>query len=492
MTDKEKDTVESTETVEQDAEQEARRRHDHDHDCDHDHEHDEDELTFVEDPVFDVDYKGDCAYEVKVTIPYANKKKQSEELLEEIQGEAEVPGFRKGRAPRKLVERKFSKHVRKEVESKLVAAAFRKLVDDQDLYPISYPAVDGLSEDEDAGETPIEATLTFEVGPRVTLGEYKGLKVERPVLKVEDKNIDEVLDGMRQRFAVYETLEGGVAAEGDQVIMDFKGTIGGEAFEGGSADNYPYILGSGHFFPEFEKALAGASAGDNLNVQVTFPAEYVPHLANKTADFAITVNEVKRRNAPELNDEFAKLAGYESVSAMREGIADRMSKEAEKRGNRVAEHAALEQVIACSEYELPKSMVERAAREYFEREERRLRTLHVSASEIKEKEEEILQKAHDEAAHDIKAVVTVSEIGKAEGVEISEEDWEQEAEAIAERSGADMELIGKFLAQKEQRSEYEERIFRRKAVAALMSHATVTDKQVEREELEKRENEAGE
>ncbi len=491
MTDKEKDTAETTEVVEEHADHGTAHahHHHHGHDCDHDHD---DDITFVEEPVFDVNYKGDCAYEVKVTIPNANKKHQSAEMIEELQGEAEVPGFRKGRAPIKLVERKFSKYVRGEVTSKLVSAAFRKLIEKEDLNPISMPAIDGLSDEDEQEDTPIEVTLTFEVAPRAKLGDYKGIEIERPVLKINDKDVQSAIDDARQRFAVFETLEGGVAADGDQLIIDFEGRIDGETFNGGAADNYPYILGSQRFFPEFEKALAGASAGDNLTVNVTFPADYAPHLANKAAEFTIKVNEVKRRAVPEFDDDFAKQAGYDSAAEMRQAVADRLRAASETRTNRIAEHRAVAKVVEVSEFELPKSIIERAAHDYYEQEKRRLMALRVPASELAAKDEEIREKAREQATYDLKAMVTMSEIGLAEGIEVTEEDWEKEAEAIAQRSGADMELIGKYLAQREQRSEYEERIFRSKAVAALLSYAKVTDKEVEREELEKEEGESGE
>lgn len=205
-------------------------------------EGEEKEFEFVEEPVFDVEYKGDCCYEVKVTVSPPNEVKLSADLFEELRKDAEVPGFRRGRAPRKLIERKFGKAVRGDVELKLVNAAFQRLIKDKTLSPLGPPDVEGLEKEREAERKPGEPlafTLKFEVRPRVELGKYRGIEVERPVFKVEDKDIDEAIANIRSRFGVYETVEDGEARDGDQAVIDFKGAIAGEEFPGGAANDYP-------------------------------------------------------------------------------------------------------------------------------------------------------------------------------------------------------------------------------------------------------------
>ncbi|MFP6615649.1 MAG: trigger factor, partial [Candidatus Hydrogenedentota bacterium] len=279
---------------------------------------DEDEFSFAEAPVFDIDYKGDCAYEVKVTVPVANEVEQSKEMLQEIKQDAEIPGFRRGKAPVKLVERKFSKAVKKEVVGKLVSESFQKLVSDEDLKPIGYPDIDGLDDDADRkADEPMNFTFKFEVQPRVELGKYRGLKIERPVVKIDEEDIMEAVDNTLKQHANYVETED-AAEENDQVIMDFKGTVDGEEFSGGSAENYPYVLGSNRFFPEFEEALAGSKAGDEQMVDVSFPDDYFEEiLQGKTAQFSISTNEVKRLTVPEFTDDFAKEAGFEGTDDLR-------------------------------------------------------------------------------------------------------------------------------------------------------------------------------
>jgi trigger factor len=445
------------------------------------------EFEFAEDPTFDVAYKGDCAYEVKVVIPASNTLKQSKEMFEELQGEAELPGFRRGKAPRKLLERKYGKAVRGEATEKLVSAAFRKLIKGEDLRPIDYPDIEGLENlAELAADAPLDFTLKFEVAPRVTLGNYKGIAVERPVFTVEDADVDEAINSMLQRYAAYETIADGVAADEDQVIIDFTGTINGEAFSGGSAENYPYILGSGRFFKEFEEALRGAKSGSEVTCDVAFPDTYHGvDVAGKTAQFAIKINEIKRRTAPELDANFAETAGFDSVEAMRESVKKDLQAGADNQAREIAETRAIQAVVEASTFEIPKSLVDSSADVYYKQEVRRLISLRVPATELDEKEAELRQQAQDHALREIKGYVVVGEIGRTEKITVTDSDFEKEAEAIMDRTGMDIDIAKRFLDQDDKRSDYEERIFRKKAVAVIMDNAKVTDKKVTREELEK-------
>lgn len=447
----------------------------------------EKEFKFVEEPTFDIDYKGDCAYEVKVTIPPANEHKLSDDVFEELRHEAEVPGFRRGRAPRKLIEKKFSKAVRGDVEAKLVNAALEKLVTEKKLDPIGVPEIDGLGEEEKErkeGE-PLVFTLKFEVRTKVELGKYRGIEIERPSVKIDDKDVDEAIDNYRNRFGVYESLEKGTAAEGDQVIIDFKGTIEGEEFPGGSAQNYPYILGSKRFFPEFEEALVGKKAGGKVKCTVTFPEDYSsPNLRGKTAKFEIVVNEIKRRKLPELNDEFAAQAGYANMADMKEKVAANMRESVQRQGNEVAESRALEAVIESSKFELPKSLVKKLAESGYEEKVKELREKHTPNAEIHEHEAELRAAAEAEAISTLKSWAVIQEIAEVEGIEIGDEDFEQEAQALSARTGLDLDTVGRMMGEEDRRSRYEMRILQRKVLAALLSYAKVTDKVIEEDEGE--------
>ncbi len=452
---------------------------------------DEKEFEFVEDPVFEVDYKGDCAYEVKVTIPVANEAKLSEEVFGELQHEAEVPGFRRGRAPRKLIEKRFAKVVRSDVEGKLVNAAFTRLLKEKKIDPLAPPAVEGFDKaDERKADEPIAFTLKFEVHPKVELGKYRGVEVERPTCKVNNDDVEEAIKGIRSRYSLFEVVADGAAEEGDQVIISFRGTINGEEFAGGSAENYPYILGSKRFFPEFEKVLVGAKPGETKSCEITFPDGYsAEHLRGKAAQFEIKIAELKRRNMPEVTDEFAKQAGYESVQDLREKIEARLQDGANAEGNEIAEARLLKKVIEASTFELPRSLIETMGHEFYEETVKNLRQRRVPAAEITAREEQLRAEARDEATEAIKSWTTLNEIADAEGIEITDEDFEKEAQAVSQRSGASVEVVAKYMSDAEHKSRYERRLLHNKVMAALMSFAEITDKEVTRDELDKTDEE---
>ena len=451
-------------------------------------EEEEEKFEFVENPIFEIDYKGECSYEVKTTIPVANERKLSEDLFEKLRHEAEVPGFRRGRAPRKLIERKFSKAVRNDVEQQLVGAAFEKLVENEELVPIATPEVEGLEkekrEERKEGE-PIGFTMKFEVRPRCELGTYRGLEVERPVFKVEDKDIQIAIERIQSRFAVFESLEDGEAADGDQAIIDFKGTVDGEEFGGGSAENYPYVLGTKRFFPEFEEVLTGARPGSTVSCNVVFGEDYSrEELRGKTAAFAITVNEIKRRNTPELTDEFAAQAGYDSADDLRAKVTSRMRVSASGEGNAVAQERLLRAVIEAATFEIPKSMIKRMADSGYEARVEELRQQRTPAAEIQEREKDMRAATEAAAIKAIKEWVATQEVAEAEGIEVNDEDFEREAANMAERVGASADAVAEYIGGEDQRSGYEMRFLRGKVLECLMGHAEITDRELTPEEFQ--------
>ena len=451
-------------------------------------EEEEEKFEFVEDPIFEIDYKGECAYEVKTTIPVANERKLSEGLLEKLRHEAEVPGFRRGRAPRKLIERKFSKAVRNDVEQQLVGAAFEKLIENEDLVPIATPEVEGLEKEKREArkkDEPIGFTMKFEVRPRCELGTYRGLEVERPVFKVEEKDVETAIERIQSRFAVFESIENGQAVEGDQVIIDFKGTVDGEEFAGGSAENYPYVLGTKRFFPEFEEVLTGASLGSTVSCDVVFGEDYSrEELRGKTAAFEIAVNEIKRRNTPELTDEFAAQAGYDSVDDLREKVTSRMQESASSEGNAVAQERLLRAVIEAASFEIPRSMIKRMADSGYEARVEEMRRQRTPAAEIQNREGELRAATEAAAIDTVKEWVAIQEAAEAEGLEVTDEDFEREAANMAEQVGANPDAVTEYIGGEDQRSGYEMRFLRAKVLACLMGHAKVTDRELTPEEFQ--------
>lgn len=452
----------------------------------------EKEFQFVEPPVFVIEHKGNCAYEVKVTIPAANRAKKAEEVFEELQRDADVPGFRRGRVPRKVLERKFGKVVREEVVDKLAGAAFIKLIKDEDLKAMSSPDIDGLDEAKALGpEMALDLVFKFEVMPRVTLGAYKGVPVERPVVTVEDEDIDAAILDIQRRFALYETVPDAEAANGDQVIIDFHGQVDGQDFPGNRAENYPYILGTKRFFPEFDAVLQGARTGATVTCDVTFSEDNrLKEAAGKVARYTIKVNEIKRRQTPELTDEFARQAGYESVSDLREKVANSLRSGSRAQSDQVAEQIAVAKIVQESTFEIPETLLDSLAKDHYEEELQRLRKMRVPISEIETREAALRAEAREEAERGLKEYLVLREIAKVEKIEVTDADFEAEAAAISRRTGTELTTVRSFMDEEEHKDEYKERLLRRKALALVMQHARITDKELPHEADEAQDGQA--
>lgn len=443
------------------------------------------ESPFVEPPAFKIDYKGACAYEVKVSVPASNKAQQRNKLIDELSATAEVPGFRPGRAPRPLLVAKYGKAVASEADSKLISASFEKLIEDEKLELIAPPEIEGLDGEKAPGENdPIEVTFKFEVAPRVDLGNYRGLKVERPVVTVDDKDVDEAMQETLQRYATYETTDA-AAQDGDQIVISFEGTIDGEAFAGGKADHYPYVMGTKRFFPEFEAALEGATAGSELTCTVAMPDD-LPEasIAGKQADFTIKVEEVKRKQLPDLTEEFAKELGYESVDDMRVKAKESLQRGSSAQSARIVESRLVDQIVEASTFEIAETTVGETTKGVLNEIIQEISSGRMDPSILEGEEGALMNKARERALSEIKGAVVISEIADVEGLEVTEEDWEQEATGLAQRFGMETEIVKNYLAGQDMRSTTHNRILARKTLARIVELAEITDKEVPRDELE--------
>lgn len=460
--------------------------HEHKH---HHHAHDtaEEEFKFEKDPEYEIDYKGDCLYSVKVSIPAVNTKSQINKNLEEVKEHAELPGFRKGKAPMWLVENKFGKIARKEALDKVITESVKKLMEDNKLRAFSTPQFEGLEElDKLPEDKDISFQVSFEVAPRCELGKYRGLELERKVLEPDESMITERLELLRNRFAIYQSVPDAEVGDGDQVIIDFSGTIDGESFPGGSANNYPYIVGSKRFFGKFEEALIGAKVGETKNCEVEFPIDYTnKSLAGKKAIFEIKIKDIKRKELPALDDEFAKQAGAENLEDLKQKIKKELEDAIVEETDYQLETSAIEQVIASSTFEIPKSLIEEVARNQVEEQIQRMIQMRIPMSEIEKQREELEKDAKEKAEKTIKWYTAANEIAEAEGIEITDSDYENEAQSIQGRTGIDIETIRNYI-QEQGRDDVNDTILRRKVVKLVLDNARIETKTVSREEWEKK------
>ncbi|HQL95788.1 MAG TPA: trigger factor [Candidatus Hydrogenedentes bacterium] len=448
-------------------------------------EQEEEKFTFAVDPVFDLQYKGDCAYEVKITVAAANLEKETTTQFDELKELVELPGFRKGKAPMKLLQNKFGRNVKAEVVGKLVEESFKKLVEDEKLRVWKTPEVEGL---EDLIEGLKEGddlvfSLSFDVAPRCDLGNYRGIEVEKPVVTVTEDEVRQAMDGARERMLTFVSVEDAVQAE-DQALITFEGTIDGAAFPGNAAENYPYMMGSGRL-PEFEQALLGKKAGDTAEADVTFGDDWHDKaLAGKTAHFSITVNEVKRRQLPEMDDDLAKELGHESLEAWTNGTRERLQHANDDYSLRLARQDALEKIVAASTFEVSPAMLDEMARDILNSKALSREVLEDDAAMEKEREA-----ARADAMNEIRRFAVLQEIADTEGVEITAEDFENEAATVGASLNLPTEVVLSYYQREGHMSDLYTRLMREKVLNTVLQHAKITetelkdeDKAVEKEE----------
>ncbi|MEK4222838.1 trigger factor [Bacillus sp. FSL W8-0116] len=361
-----------------------------------------------------------------------------------------VPGFRKGKIPRPLFEKRFGvESLYQDALDYILPEAYAKAVEESGIEPVDRPEID-IEQLEKGKELIFKATVT--VKPEVKLGEYKNLEVEKVDTEVTDEDVENELKALQERYAELVVKEDGKAEEGDTVVIDFEGFVDGEPFEGGKAENYSLELGSGSFIPGFEDQLIGTKAGDEKDVEVTFPEEYhAEELAGKPAVFKVKVHEVKAKVLPELDDEFAKDVDeeVETLEDLKAKIKDRLKHQKEHEAEHALQDAVVEKATANAEIDIPEVMIEneidRMMQEFSQKLSAQGMNLELYYQFSGQTEEDLRNQMKENAETRVRTSLTLEAIAKAENIEASEEDVEKELQRMADQFNLSVEDIKKAL-----------------------------------------------
>ncbi|HEY1509081.1 MAG TPA: trigger factor [Solirubrobacteraceae bacterium] len=302
---------------------------------------------------------------VQAEVPADEVERRVQEAARELGRQLRVPGFRKGKVPPPVVIRRLGREaVLDEALRSALGRWYVDALDEAGISPIGEPDLD-VGDLPEEGQ-PLEFSIEIGVRPKAKLGKYKGLEVGRREAHVDDAMIDQEIDGLRDRFATLETVER-AAESGDQVVVDYLGRVDDVPFEGGEGRDQLIELGSGRLVPGFEEQLVGAQAGDQRAVEVTFPDEYPGGLGGKTAVFDVTVNEVKAKRLPELDDDFASDAGgFDTIAELREDVVKRLEEVEQRTIEREFEQTVIDAAVAEADVELPEKLVHAQAHELLE------------------------------------------------------------------------------------------------------------------------------
>ena len=304
----------------------------------------------------------------KLTIEVSAEEleKAIEKAYQKNKNKITLPGFRKGKAPRKMIEKMYGKEVfYEDAANELIPSAYEKALDECTETVVSQPQIDVVQLE--AGK-PFIFTAEVALKPEVTLGKYKGVEVPKADLEVTEEEVDAEIAKERENSARTITVEDRAVKDGDMTVIDFEGFVDGVAFEGGKGENYPLTIGSGAFIPGFEEALIGAEIGVETDVNVTFPEDYqAAELAGKAAVFKCTVKEIKEKELPELDDEFAsEVSEFDTFAEYKEDMKAKLVSRKEEAAKGVKEEAVIEAVIAEASMEIPEAMIETQQRQMVE------------------------------------------------------------------------------------------------------------------------------
>ena len=392
-----------------------------------------------------------------------------EKAYQKMRRKINVPGFRPGKAPRKMIERMYGAEVFFEEAINIAfPEAYEAAVEQEKLQVVGYPAVEMVGEVTKDGFT---FKATAPVYPEVTLGEYKGLKAEKPEVKVTAADVDERLKTLADRNTRLVSVDR-EAKSGDTAVIDFEGFLNGKPFEGGKGENHNLELGSGSFVPGFEDQVIGMKAGEEKDINITFPENYHEDLAGKAVVFKVKVHEVKEKEVPEMDDEFAKdVSEFDTLKDLKADLKKKITEERQKDADRAFEENLMNQVAENITADIPDVMVENQARQYLDNFKAQI-SRQFPYEEYKKMtgmdDEKLLADAREPALRQVKMDLAVAAIIKAENIEASDEDVEAEYKKMAEQFGMDVDMVKKYLV----KEQVQDQLLSQKAVAVVVDSAT--------------------
>lgn len=387
---------------------------------------------------------------LKITAPAAEVNAGYKKAVKKIADQVNIPGFRKGKAPRAIIEMHYGKEAVKQEAFEIVAnKAYSEALDQEKLIPVSDPKVEESTFEEGKD---MELTIKVTLKPEPELGEYKGLHVEKKEVEITDEQVDAQIKDMMGRDAkMVVAEEGAVIEKGDFAIIDFAGTVDGEPFSGGEGKGYPLEVGSNSFIPGFEDQLVGLSKGDSTDVEVTFPEDYfVKDLAGKEAIFKVNIQDVKRKELPELNDEYvASKTDFKTVEELRANYKERMQKAAEANTKAEYEHELIDLAVANAKFSVPEIMIEDKISQMVEEMKMSLESRKMSLDMYMQYTgldmAKIRENQRPVAEENVKTDLVLDAIAKAEDIQVDMADVDAEIAAISAQHGASPEEVKKII-----------------------------------------------
>ncbi|MBM2577509.1 trigger factor [Jannaschia sp. Os4] len=417
-----------------------------------------------------------------ITVPAADLAAAVDGKLAEAQPTIEMKGFRKGKVPMALLKKQFGQRLLGEAMQESIDGATQKHFEESGDRPAMQPKIEMTNQDWKEGDD-VEVALTYEALPDVPEIDLSDVELERLVVEPAEADVTEALEQLAATAKSYETKKGGKAADGDQVVIDFKGSVDGEYFEGGTAEDYPLVLGSNSFIPGFEEQLVGAKKGEEKVVEVSFPEEYqAEHLAGKAAKFECTVKEVKKPVDAKLDDELAKRFGAEDLDGLKKQISDRLVQEYQGAARQVVKRRLLDALDGKVDFDLPPSLVDAEANQIAHQ------LWHEEHPEVQGHDHGAIE-ATDEhralAERRVRLGLLLAEIGQQAKVEVSDAEMTQAIMNQARQyPGQEREFFEFVRTNQGAQQQLRAPLFEDKVIDHILEQAKVTDKTVSKDDLQ--------
>ena len=420
-----------------------------------------------------------------ITVTAAELEEKVNEKLAEAQPEIEMKGFRKGKVPMPLLKKQFGQRLMGEAMQEAIDGAMNKHFEDSGEKPALQPKIEMKNGEEWKEGDDVEVAMSYEAMPEIPEVDLKGISLEKMVVKADDGAVDEALGNLAETAQDFKARrKGSKAKDGDQVVMDFVGKVDGEAFEGGSAEDFPLVLGSNQFIPGFEEQLVGVKAEEEKEVTVSFPEDYqAEHLAGKEAVFTCNVKEVKEPVAAEINDDLAQKFGAEDLDGLKAQIGERLEAEYAGAARAVMKRALLDQLDELVSFDLPPSLVEAEAGQIAHQ------LWHDENPEVEGHDHPEIEATEEHtklAERRVRLGLLLAELGNKAEVEVSDAEMTQAIMNQARQYPGQERQFFEFVQQNQQmQQQLRAPIFEDKVVDYVFELAEVADKEVSKDDLEK-------
>lgn len=390
-----------------------------------------------------------------IEVPADDLEKALQSAYMKQKNKISLPGFRKGKVPRQMIEKMYGAEIfYDDAANELIPKAYAEAYDEAELDIVSRPQINVVQIEKGK---PFIFTADVATKPEVTLGEYKGLEIEKVSTRVTQKEVDAKIQEEAEKNARTITVTDRPVQDGDEVILDFEGFVDGAAFEGGKGENYPLTIGSGSFIPGFEEQLVGAEAEKEMEVKVTFPEDYhAEDLKGKEAVFKCTIHEIKAKELPEIDDEFAaEVSEFDTLEEYKADIKAKIKDQKASEGKRKQEDQAVDAVVKNAQYEIPQPMIETQVMQMADDFAQRIQSQGISLEQYFQftgmTADKMMDELRPQAIKRIETRLVLEAIAKAENIEISDEKLDEELAKMAESYKMEVDKLKEFMDENEKK-----------------------------------------